>query len=79
MAKCYLMLEDGPGGLQFAGNFGRPMEELPKDHNDLTESEYTLHRFLAVLRQMEEPDVKAAQKSEVASAIVVPEHLSKNG
>lgn len=73
MAKCYLMLEDGPGGLQFAADFGRPKEDLPADQNEMSEAEYTLWEFMAVLRQMDNPDVKAAQKVEKASTIVVPE------
>lgn len=72
MAKCYLMIEDGAGGISFAGDFGVPGEELPEDVNDLTEAQYTLHQFLAVLRGMAEPDQKLRNEQEARSQILLP-------
>lgn len=73
MAKCYLMLEDGANGLAFGAHWGCDPKDLPEDVNELTEAQYTLHRFMAVLRGMSDLGEALANQREAKSKIIVPE------
>jgi len=70
--KCYLMIEDTPSGIAFAADWGVPVEDLPHDVNDLTEAQYSVHRFMVVLRGSENPIELAKAQAESRTKIVLP-------
>jgi len=74
------MIEDAPdlSGVSFAGDFGLGEgESLPEDHEDLTEAQYALFRFLRVLQGCAD-DSEAAKIAEQAadapSKLITPRH-----
>lgn len=51
--KCYLMIEDldGQEGVQWGVDFGlKDGESLPEDVEELTQAQFTIWRFVTVLR-----------------------------
>ena len=66
MAKCYVMIEDAPGGLIYGADFGlEEGEELPEDVEELTEAQFTAHCFMATLRGTLDDQVMDSHKAEV--------------
>jgi hypothetical protein len=78
--KCYLMIRDVPGGLEFGVSYGLDEgEELPEDVEELTEAQYTTYKFLKVLQGTHDSDKKAemeAQAREKPSGLVVPKAVN---
>jgi hypothetical protein len=78
MAECYLMVKDveGQDALEFGADFGLAEGEiLPEDVEELTEAQYTVYKFLTVLRGTFDEDAKAAieeQATDKPSGLIVP-------
>jgi len=67
---------EGQDALEYGADFGLPEGELlPEDVEDLTEAQYTVYKFLTILRSTFEDEARAALKEQVKdkpSGIVVP-------
>lgn len=90
MPKCYIMIEDVEGAgpeavqFQFAAQFGCPkgddgLEILPKSVEDMTPAQECTWNFWNVLMGMADPLHKQRMEAEVASKIVVPNHVAREG
>jgi hypothetical protein len=67
---------EGQDALEYGADFGLAEGEiLPEDVEDLTEAQYTVYKFLTILRSTFEDEAKAALESQAKdkpSGIIVP-------
>ena len=67
---------EGQDALEYGADFGLPEGELlPEDVEDLTEAQYTVYKFLTILRSTFEEEAREALKEQAKdkpSGIVLP-------
>ena len=76
--KCYLMVTDvsadeGEAALEWGVDFGlNEGEELPEDHEQLTEAQFTVFKMVQMLRGVFEDSEINQVMGEKASGVIVP-------
>ena len=83
MSRVHLMIEDfqadGKEGIDWGVDWGlKDGEELPEDPEDMTLAQYTIWKFITVLRGMADESIKTAVKKEVGKkkpGLLVPENM----
>lgn len=79
LRTCYLMVRDVPGqgeeeaALEWGVDFGlEEGEELPEDHEELTEAQYTIFMMMQTLKgTLNEQDIEQL-KGDEGSGLIVP-------
>lgn len=78
MRTCYLMIRDVPGqegeaALEWGVDFGlKEGEELPTDHEELTEAQYTVYMMMQTLKGTFEELQAKELKGEKGSGLIIP-------
>lgn len=81
---CYIMVRDVEGqevGLEWGADYGLDEgEELPDDHEELTEAQYTIYKFVRALQgvfdELSKEDL-AKELEDKPTGLIVPAGISE--